>query len=436
MPMMNTLRAPRFAAEGFAPELTHHIFLVAIRGEPPSPVRHPGGALHPMQVILMGPGDLPALAGIEAAIGPLPALPSPQRLMRAARSASLVPREVKGEILRDGRGRLYEMVGDHVRPINHLYSGARGEMIDVAPLRDVTPGSGDDDFPGEDDDRAPGPDGAEAPRAGEETSHRPFREIARRLVPEPGLWRLVRYADFVDALLPQLANPARLQPGHQLPCYAQIHELAVSLPMAALEESAAGELGHSGKLLPLSYDLCRRFALSLPRPAFGLAATRHPAGPGIVPAGARFITLRVALDPTANVPVTAPQAAGTVTPAPSASSSKTAIPEEFCKPWDLRMSRDEAIYDMTLAGSRSAWQRLVERLTRHISSGAMKKWHALLVGKSADEQLWGIQPPRGALGDARIRRWVEQILQLGGYDVPRMLVEWEIHWRRKSPRDS
>ena len=61
----------------------------------------------------------------------------------------------------------------------------------------------------------------------------------------------------------------------------------------------------------------------------------------------------------------------------------------------------------------------------------MKKWHALLSGKTADEQLWAVKPPRGAFADTRIRRWAEQTLQLGGYDVARMLVEWEIHWRRK-----
>jgi len=38
----------------------------------------------------------------------------------------------------------------------------------------------------------------------------------------------------------------------------------------------------------------------------------------------------------------------------------------------------------------------------------------------------GCQAAKGALVDARIRRWVEQTLQLGGYDVIRMRVEWEI----------
>ncbi len=53
-------------------------------------------------------------------------------------SASLMPREVTGEILRDAGGRLYERIGDHVRPVHQLFTGARGEMVDLTPVREVT----------------------------------------------------------------------------------------------------------------------------------------------------------------------------------------------------------------------------------------------------------------------------------------------------------
>jgi hypothetical protein len=264
------------------------------------------------------------------------------------------------------------------------------------------------------------------------------------MVPEPGLWRLARYADFIDAITPQLAEPRRLQPGHQLACYLQIYELGTTTPISALEEAAARDLGAAGKLMPLSYDLCRKFGLSLPRPAYAIAASRQVCSPGLVPAGARFMTLCVALDPTtettappptsAIVPATAavpapqemlPNAAMTVT----TPGLKTSIPKEFSKPWNQRLSRDEAIYDMTLAESRGAWHRMLDALVHRVSRRDMKKWHALLFGKTLDQQLWTIKPPMGALRDARIRGWVEQILRLGGYDVARMLVEWEIHWR-------
>jgi hypothetical protein len=182
-------------------------------------------------------------------------------------------------------------------------------------------------------------------------------------------------------------------------------------------------------LIPLSYDLCRKFGLSLPRPTFALASARNAYSPGIAPAGARFMALRVALDPTAEA---AAQPSMSDTPmAVTTPVLKTSIPEEFSKPWELRLSRDEALYDMTLAASHGAWQRLLDWLLNRISGRDMKKWHALLFGKNPDQQLWAIKPPRGGLRDARIRCWVEQTLQLGGYDVASMLAEWEIHWRRR-----
>ncbi len=101
------------------------------------------------------------------------------------------------------------------------------------------------------------------------------------------------------------------------------------------------------------------------------------------------------------------------------------------KPWALRLSRDEAIYEMTLEASRNGWQRIIARLKNRISGRDMKRWHALLLGKTADQQLWEVKPPKGALADARIRGWAEQTLRLAGYDSGKTLLEWEIYWRRK-----
>jgi hypothetical protein len=447
MPVMNAFRAANLTPESLAPGLSHQVFLIAIRDHPQAPILHRGNPLHPMHVILTGPGDMLPLAGLEAAIGPLPALPPPHRLMRNANpSAPLMPRQITGEILRDASGNLYEKVGDYVRPVNQLFTGSRGEMIDLAPIRDVThetavpsasshgqwgaagrsvassaadPGEG---YVGAEQDDAP-------PRPGEQRGEHSLGELVRRLTPEPGLWRLVRYADFIDVITPQLADPRRLQPRHQLACYLQMYESGTTMPISVLEDAAARELGKAGKLIPLSYDLCRKFGLSLPRPAFALASARQVYSPGIAPAGARFMTLRVALDPTAEA--AAPPSTSDAPMAVTTPTLKTSIPEEFSKPWDLRLSRDEALYDMTLAASRGAWQRLLDSLLNRISGRNMKKWHALLFGKSPDQQLWDVKPPKGGLRDARIRCWVEQTLQLGGYDVARMLAEWEIHWRRR-----
>jgi hypothetical protein len=269
--------------------------------------------------------------------------------------------------------------------------------------------------------------------------------MARRLVPEPGLWRLVRYADFVDAITPQLANPRRLQPGHQLACYVQIYELVTPCAIAMLEECTERELGKAGRLLPLSYDLCRKFSLNLPRSSIALAEARGITSPGVLPAGARFITLRLAIDPTTDtIPnascATNDRAAPAATPtngSPARESVanmltlKCSIPENTAKPWEMKLSRDEVVYDMALETSKNKLQRLFARLKNRVSARELKKWHALLIGKSPDEQLWGVTPPRGAVMDPRIRRWTVQTLQLAGYEVSRMLVEWEIYWRRK-----
>jgi len=408
-------------------------------GQMQAPFVHRGNPMHPMQVIFTGAGDVPPFAGVEAAIGPLPQLPAPHRLMRALPHAALSPREITGEILRDGNGRLYERVGDHVRALSQLYMGTRGEMIDLAPVRESPQPAPQAEavehaVSGDEDDAPETADGN-----GAEPRTRSFREVVRRLVPEPGFWRLVRYADFIDAITPQLADPRRLQPSHQLACYVQIYEVAVTIAYTALEEAAANELGSGSRLVPLSYDLCRKFALSLPRPAFALAAARHgqPQAPGIVAPGARFMTLRVALDPTgeAATPPAAPAAvaASPIAPPPPApvAAGRTAIPEEYTKPWEMRQTRDEVLYDMTVAASRRGWRRVLEGFRAHVRTDDLKKWHALLSGKAPDEQLWGINPPRGGIADPGVRRWAEQALQLAGYEMPRMLVEWEIHWRRK-----
>ena len=280
-------------------------------------------------------------------------------------------------------------------------------------------------------------DSGEAPH-----QERSFREVARQLAPEPGFWRVVRYADFIDAITPQLAAAPRLQPGHQLACYVQVYELTAKMALASLEQAAVRELGAAGKLVPLSYELCRRFGLSLPRPAFALAATQAFNSPGTVFPGARFVTLRVALDPTVDTAPEAPRAAEVATPttpvaavtpvAPTVTAAaNTTIPEEFGKPWHYHHDRDEILYDMRLAASRGSWRRLIDGLFHRVSTHDMKKWLAILGGKTTDQQLWAVKPPRGAFHDPRIRHWLEQTLQLGGYDVARMQVEWEIHWRRQ-----
>jgi len=89
-----------------------------------------------------------------------------------------------------------------------------------------------------------------------------------------------------------------------------------------------------------------------------------------------------------------------------------------------------------VASSRSALPAFIRRLTnwfghRPAWREAWRKWQALLSGKSLDEQLWAVRPPRGWTTRQAVRDWARQTLEQAGYDPRMMLVEWEIFWRRK-----
>jgi hypothetical protein len=119
--------------------------------------------------------------------------------------------------------------------------------------------------------------------------------------------------------------------------------------------------------------------------------------------------------------------------APSSGALKKSIPDRMIKAWEFRISREEALYDMTAAKTFAGYLRsLLHRLKASIGGrGEMKKWRMLLSGKSADEQLWVVRPPSAGLCQSRIREWARKTLEAAGYDSQAMLLEWEIFWRRK-----
>jgi hypothetical protein len=114
-------------------------------------------------------------------------------------------------------------------------------------------------------------------------------------------------------------------------------------------------------------------------------------------------------------------------------------------PLQFKYSREEVLYDMkglpgTLppnSGALVRWLfvyplRLLKALITMISSHrGMKNWHAMLKGKSPDEQLWAVTPPRGFSYHPTVRHWTEKTLTQGGYEPKRMLLEWEIFWRQE-----
>src|SRR5262245_60015465 len=109
------------------------VLLVAIHsGAQPAALLGP----HPLkrlQVMLAAPEDqiefdplramARTIAGASSQVSPpLPQMNGDSRMR---------PRLVHGEILSDENGRLYEKVGRHIRPLQRLFSGARGEVLEL-----------------------------------------------------------------------------------------------------------------------------------------------------------------------------------------------------------------------------------------------------------------------------------------------------------------
>jgi hypothetical protein len=114
-------------------------------------------------------------------------------------------------------------------------------------------------------------------------------------------------------------------------------------------------------------------------------------------------------------------------------------------PAQFKYSREEVLYDMkgvlgTLApeaGAIARWfliypLRLAKvTIAALLNRGRRKKWRAMLRGKTPDEQLWAVTPPRRFSHQPAVRRWAEETLARVGYDPQIMVIEWEAFWRRK-----
>jgi hypothetical protein len=155
---------------------------------------------------------------------------------------------------------------------------------------------------------------------------------------------------------------------------------------------------------------------------------------GVPPAGGSFV-IREPLPPAGGASNARRHSVPPESVAPNANARRlrTAIPEQWIKPWEFQISREEAIYDLrATASSRSAPLAFIRDLTNRFGHRqAWRKWQALLAGKSLDEQLWAVRPPRGMIAHAAVRDWAHQTLEQAGYDARVMLAEWEIFWRRK-----
>ncbi len=359
------------------------------------------------------------------------ALPSPD--------AAYVARPVHGEVVGDNQGRLFERVRGRVRLLDRIIRGPAGELLELVPVPfPVKPSRMSNE---ELDADA----GEETPAENSRTVQLP--EIAvgpckgvRALFVEPGLRRAARLGEFRALLVPQLAHPERLRESHQLPCFVQLLEATSPKPVEAFraEIESTNEL----RAEPLTPGAAQVLGLVPALARLPQAAYRTRREPGMVLPGDRFFTLRLAEDPTEaavsaspvsdHVADTSPRVPVVATGRPHA-PLRNSIPEQFSKPWDFQLTREQALYEMNVASTfagpiRRLWRGLKRLL---VGRGGLRKWQAMLYGKSLEEQLWGVRPPHGSLDRPALREWARRMLELTKYNPGEMMLEWEIFWRRK-----
>jgi hypothetical protein len=234
-------------------------------------------------------------------------------------------------------------------------------------------------------------------------------------------------------LAPQLAHPERLRDAHRLPCHTRVFEVTAPQQLEQIGKIILGESA-ARKLQLLTPAVVTQLQLGslLPPPQSHFAVRTH----GIVLPGDRVFHLRLTNDPTANETAPEGEAPGINAAGyhnPSMPLVKTSIPDEFVRPWEFHLSREEALYEISCASTFLG--SLGGKLWRAVHFAAfrreLRRWQMLLNGKTTDEQLWNVRPPRNGLTHHFIRAWAQSALQLAGYESGQMLAEWRIFWRRK-----
>lgn len=363
-------------------------------------------------------------------------------------------RMVQGEILSDENGRLYEKLGRHIRPVHQLASGPSGELIEMIPverthLRVISQSPRVVDV-----HRSPGTEKPESKSSVVDDTTKKFVPVQpaeaeandsghRKLFTDPGQWRVVTWSDFKEILAPQLAHPERLRDTYRLPCYVQVVETNRDVAIEELAKAFSTKKGRPTPLYFLTDELTTKLELTpLLPPLPAVNGTDHRTT-NILQAHQRVFRLLVANDPTVDVgsfkkgtvdstSTTKTNDSQTGTDQSSATSIlKTSIPSSFMKEWEFKLSREEVLFELKNRPLSIAIRRFARRLRFIKQHREFRKWQVLLTGKNQDEQLWSVRPPANLSGDSFVLEWVEKTLQLAGYDVRKMLAEWEIFWRRK-----
>jgi hypothetical protein len=434
----------------------NHLLLLAIERALAPPVVHRRMMFQPMSVVVvdprllseMNPDGQPQVELPNVLPRALP--PSPDSPQFA--SSQFQQRIIRGEILSDANGHLYEKLGNQIGPIHQLASGQFGEVIDLVPVNTSGPRM---------IAAATGPKSVESPTRSEsretatgndseKSSFVPLQKIQeqssetsyRKMFADPGQWRVVWWGEFKEILGQQLTHPERLKDAYRLPCYVQVLETERVVSIDELAKVYKSDNAGRARLYFLTDEIAAKLDLVLPLRPAPLPTKREP---NTLLAHERVFRLVAANDPTIDVTSVksklqtfAPKAevelaTGTAEDsALAAASLKDHIPGRFIKEFEFKISREEALYDMHArptigARIRMLWNKLRVLRTRHETL----KWQALLAGRTFDEQLWLVRPPADMLTDAVVRDWALKTLAVGGYDAEKMITEWEIFWRRK-----
>lgn len=428
----------------------NQLLLLAIERALAPPIVHMRSTFQPMRVIVVHPDSIPvndAADGFESHTL-LPLAHATETHHYA--DSEFHQRVVQGEILSDENGVLYEKLGRRIRQIHQLASGPSGELIELVPSRlrllgasagpkivrhqEVTGASAGPEQPG---DASSASQPAFIPLTS--SSVKTATPTHRKLFADPGQWRVVWWGEFKEILAAQLAHPERLRDSYRLPCYVQVFETERAVTIEELAAAYALDNERQTPLYFLTNDIAAKLDLVSLLPPVPAQVSKEPRAPRTLLPHDCVFRLLAANDPTVDV---ASLKRKTEKPASKTAEEKVEtahnpilkqeIPRQFMKEWEFKIGREEALYDMNAKPSLGT---LVLRLFRRLRiiklRNEFRKWQALLAGKDADEQLWGVRPPEEMLADAFVSEWVTKTLTLGGYNSQKMTSEWEIFWRRK-----
>lgn len=426
------------------------VLMLAIERALAPPIIHRRSTLQPMRVVVVDREMLLPPDEKDQIARDMPRL-LPNAAQRSRQPGWLFhQRAVRGEILSDETGRLYEKLGRQIRPLHQLASGPYGEVIDLVPAQH----GGPQGFV-----PAAQPNAVSVPKPtkaavrekqtetseesasqkfgpGEESTKQLDTVSHRKLFADPGQWRVLWWGEFKEILRSQLAHPERLRDTYRLPCYVQVLETEREVSISELAEIYKSD-SRQARLYFLTDEIAAKLDLVLPlRPA----PQNSPRPKNNLLPHERVFRLTVANDPTIDISVSQSKLqtsaldcdANGSEAASTQKSLKCAIPIRFVKEWEFKLSRDEALYDMHVKASLSSLiLKAFSRLGVGASRKEFRKWQVLLIGKDADEQLWSVRPPKGKLTDPQLRNWVRNTMELSGYDSTKMIIEWEIFWRRR-----